>query len=61
MLNLMQLACTRPVQVTVLSDATASASDEVQQANLADIRNVSIGTPTTAEWAAQLHATAAGT
>lgn len=41
-------------QVTVLSDATASASDEVQAANLHDMRQVKIDTPTVAEWAAQL-------
>lgn len=41
-------------QVTVLSDATASSTDEVQQANLYDLRAVSVDTPTVAEWAAQL-------
>jgi nicotinamidase-related amidase len=46
-------------RVTVLADATASASDQVQQANLYDMRQVSIATPTVAEWAAQLGAEAA--
>ena len=41
-------------QVTVLSDATASASEEVQAANLHDMRCVSVDTPTVEEWAAQL-------
>lgn len=43
-------------RVTVLCDATASASAEVQEANLHDMRRVSIDTPTVAEWAAQLKA-----
>lgn len=46
-------------QVTVLSDATASASVEVQEANLHDMRQVKIDTPTVAEWSAQLGSTAA--
>lgn len=47
------------MQVTVLSDATASASVEVQEANLHDMRQVKIDTPTVAEWSAQLGSTAA--
>jgi len=43
----------RTLQVTVLSDGTASASAEVQEANLHDMRHVKIDTPTVAEWAAQ--------
>ena len=46
-------------RVTVLADATASASDQVQQANLYDMRQVCVATPTVAEWAAQLGAEAA--
>lgn len=41
-------------QVTVLSDGTASASEEVQAANLHDMRQVQIDTPTVAEWVAEL-------
>ncbi|KAL4445816.1 hypothetical protein ABPG77_009015 [Micractinium sp. CCAP 211/92] len=41
-------------QVTVLSDGTASSSEEVQAANLYDMRHVKIDTPTVAEWSAQL-------
>ena len=43
-------------QVTVLADATASASDEVQAANLGDLRAVGVGTPSVGEWAAGLAA-----
>lgn len=43
-------------RTTVLSDATASASTEVQEANLHDMRCVAIDTPSVAEWAAQLGA-----
>lgn len=43
-------------RVTVLADATASASDAVQAANLHDLRCVSVDTPSVAEWAAQLGA-----
>ncbi|CAK9204848.1 unnamed protein product [Sphagnum troendelagicum] len=39
--------------VVVLSDATAAASDEVHAANLFDLRNVSIATPTLDEWASE--------
>ncbi len=39
-------------EVAVLADATASASEEVQAANLADLRAVGIVTPTYAEWTA---------
>lgn len=42
----------------MLSDGTASATDEVQQANLFDMRNVGVDTPTVAEWAAQAAAAA---
>ena len=38
--------------VTVLADATASASEQVQAANLADLRAVGVHTPTLAEWLA---------
>ena len=41
-------------QVTVLADATASASDAVQAANLHDMRCCSVDTPTVAQWRAQL-------
>lgn len=40
-------------QVTVLSDATASATHGVQLANLHDMRQCGVDTPTVAEWAAQ--------
>ena len=43
-----------PTQVTVLADATASATDEVQAANLFDMTKVGVDTPTVAEWGAQL-------
>ncbi len=38
----------------MLSDGTASSSEEVQAANLYDMRHVKIDTPTVAEWSAQL-------
>lgn len=41
-------------KVVVLSDATASKSDAVQEANLEDMRCMSIATPTTAGWKATL-------
>ena len=41
-------------KVTVLSDATASASQNVQDSNLRDMRNVNIATPTVDEWAASI-------
>lgn len=41
-------------QVSVLADATASATDVVQEANLFDLRNVGIATPNVSEWAASL-------
>ena len=41
-------------QVTVLSDATASASEAVQQANLHDMRQCAVDTPTVDDWAEQL-------
>ena len=37
-------------KVTVLADATASATSEVQESNLRDLRNVSVATPTVEEW-----------
>lgn len=40
--------------VSVLADATASATSAVQEANLFDLRNVGIATPTVSEWAASL-------
>lgn len=40
--------------VSVLADGTASASDEVQAANLADLRAVGVHTPTLAQWKASL-------
>lgn len=40
--------------VSVLSDATASATDEVQAANLHDLRAVGVNTPTLAQWKASL-------
>jgi len=40
--------------VSVLADATASATDEVQASNLADLRAVGVATPTLAEWKASL-------
>ncbi|MCO5575179.1 hypothetical protein L7F22_028976 [Adiantum nelumboides] len=36
--------------VIVLSDATGAASPEVHEANLFDMRNVGVTTPTLAEW-----------
>lgn len=42
--------------VTVLSDATASASQEIQDSNLRDMRNVGVLTPTVEEWAATVPA-----
>ncbi|KAG0629432.1 hypothetical protein M758_1G103400 [Ceratodon purpureus] len=38
--------------VTVLSDATGAQNEAIHSANLLDMRNVSIATPTVAEWAA---------
>ncbi|KAL6785544.1 hypothetical protein ACKKBF_B00710 [Auxenochlorella protothecoides x Auxenochlorella symbiontica] len=38
-------------QVEVLSDATASASKAVQAANLYDLRQVGVSTPSLEEWA----------
>ena len=40
--------------VSVLSDCTASATDAVQAANLFDLRNAGIHTPTLAQWKASL-------
>ena len=40
--------------VSIISDATASATDAIQKANLADCRGVGIHTPTLAEWRASL-------
>ncbi|KAL2622951.1 hypothetical protein R1flu_003156 [Riccia fluitans] len=40
-------------KVVVLADATAAASAKVHDANLFDIRNVGIATPTVEEWSAQ--------
>lgn len=40
-------------QVTVLSDATASASSSVQASNLEDMRHVGIKVVTVAEWREQ--------
>ncbi len=40
--------------MTVLSDTTASQTEEVQAANLYDMRNAGVDTPTVAEWAQQL-------
>ena len=48
-----------PPQVTVLADATASATPEVQAANLFDIQKIGVDTPSVADWAAQLVAAAA--
>ncbi|KAL4190474.1 hypothetical protein AMTRI_Chr07g24960 [Amborella trichopoda] len=36
--------------VTVLTDATAAASPEVHEANLFDMKNVGVATPTLLEW-----------
>lgn len=36
--------------VVVLADATGAASPEVHEANLSDMRNVGVSTPTLAEW-----------
>ena len=41
-------------RVTVLADATASDTAEVQGANLFDMRNLGVWTPSVAEWAATL-------
>ena len=41
-------------QVTVLADATASATEEVQLANLSDMQRVHIDTPTVAQWVSEL-------
>jgi nicotinamidase-related amidase len=38
-------------RVTVLADATAAATAEVQAANLRDMQAVQIRTPTVADWA----------
>jgi len=38
--------------VAVLSDATAAQNEAIHSANLLDLRNVSIATPTVAKWAA---------
>ena len=46
--------------VAVLSDATASASSDVQAANLHDLRCAGVGTPSVADWASQLATAAAG-
>lgn len=43
-------------RTTVLADATASASEAVQEANLHDMRCASVDTPTVADWAAELAA-----
>ncbi|BBN13245.1 hypothetical protein MPTK1_6g01980 [Marchantia polymorpha subsp. ruderalis] len=40
-------------KVMVLADATAAASPKVHDANLFDMRNVGIGTPTVDEWSSQ--------
>ena len=40
--------------VSVLADCTASATDAVQAANLFDLRNAGIHTPTLAQWKASL-------
>lgn len=40
--------------VSVLADATASADDAVQKANLFDMRNTGINTPTLAQWKSSL-------
>jgi len=37
--------------VTVLSDATGAANEAIHSANLLDLRNVAIATPTVEEWA----------
>jgi len=47
------------LQVTVLADATASQTEEVQAANLYDMRNIGVDTPTVAEWEQQLQQQAA--
>ncbi|OMO91302.1 Isochorismatase-like protein [Corchorus olitorius] len=39
--------------VTVISDATAAATTDVHEANLFDMRNIEVATPTLAEWAAE--------
>lgn len=41
-------------QVTVLADATASQTQSVQLANLLDMQNIGVDTPTAAEWVRQL-------
>ena len=38
----------------MLRDATASASEQVQAANLFDMKNAGVDTPSVAEWAAEL-------
>ena len=43
----------------MLADATASQTDEVQAANLYDMRNIGVDTPTVAEWEQQLQQQAA--
>lgn len=40
--------------VSVLADCTASATDAVQAANLLDMRNAGINTPSLAQWKASL-------
>lgn len=42
------------VQVEVLSDATASATPAVQQANLHDLRQVGVATPSLEAWASSV-------
>ncbi|XP_078438941.1 isochorismatase family protein isoform X2 [Wolffia australiana] len=39
-------------QITVISDATAAATPEVHHANILDIKNVGVATPTLEEWCA---------
>ncbi|OMO66687.1 Isochorismatase-like protein [Corchorus olitorius] len=39
--------------VTVIADATAAATPEVHEANLFDMRNIEVATPTLEEWAAE--------
>jgi hypothetical protein len=43
-------------KIVVLSDATASATPEVQEANLFDLRQVGVLTPGLDEWVASLSA-----
>lgn len=47
------------MQVIVLSDATASATDQVQAANLHDLNQIGIRTPTVEDWVASLLASVA--